>query len=491
MLFDKAHASRRGQVAAWLLIAVATGGVAMGFDALVVEPDLRLTVTDVALPPSHGGRLARCLDDARIVHLSDLHVRGFGSRERALIARVAELSPDLILMTGDYGEGADGMSALHRVLGSWRPRLGKFGVLGNNDHYRGERDQIVGTLEASGVKLLVNSSVTVNGKGGPFAIAGVDDPHYGRDDITAAMEQVPEGLPVVLLAHSPDLLRRKSRGLLINAGDERGPWKRGWFWQDGSHVRPDPGEVIFPSTGSRRMRVVTREDGVAIGEVRLVPVDARSEPTGGPTGPPRRRGRKRMAEPKHVSGEVVIKAAQVRDEDIHGEDWKKRWTEEGTALFSVPDIGISHTWVDVSPDSYFESEFEASGGVRYHVWVRLLSANDTGTSDSVYIQFTDSLDVNGRPDYRIGVAIPEVDTGRVDLMLAGHEHGGQVRLPFIGALEPNVRRNPYQMGLYAVGPMPLFVSRGVGWSALPVRFWCPPEVVVIETTRKGSDAGSF
>src|SRR2546426_7186707 len=226
--FDGSPARRHGQAAAWLLVSLAAVGVSAGFDALVVEPELRLTVTEVALPPSHGGRLAQHLEDARIVHLSDLHVRGFGLRERHLIAQLDRMKPDLLLLTGDYGEGADGMSALKRVLGSVKPALGTYAVLGNNDHYRGEREEIEATLRAVGVTLLVNGSTRVAAKGGPIAVAGVDDPHYGRDDITAAMEGIPEGLPVVLLAHSPDLLRRKSRGLLINAGDERGPWKRGW-----------------------------------------------------------------------------------------------------------------------------------------------------------------------------------------------------------------------------------------------------------------------
>ncbi|HZI95017.1 MAG TPA: metallophosphoesterase [Patescibacteria group bacterium] len=487
MIFDREGGSRQGRVAAWLLVAVATVGVASGFDALVVEPGFRLGVTRLALPAAHGGRLARCLVDARIVHITDLHIRGFGLREQRLASELERLAPDLILMTGDYGEGADGMAALIKVLGSVKPGLGIYAVLGNNDHYRGERPQIVEALQAAGVRLLVNSSAVVEGKGGPFAIAGVDDPHYGRDDITAAMKDVPDGLPVVLLAHSPDLLRRKSRGLMVNAGDERGPWKRGWFWQDGTHVRDDTGEVTFPSTGRRRVRVIRREDGVGIEEIRLVPTPALSPDAvaGGRSaargGLPRLLGRRNMAEPKHVNGEIVIKAAQVADAQIRGDGWQRRATSEGTSLFSAPDRGITQTWVDVNPDSYFEAEFDAVEGIRYHVWVRLRSANDSGTSDSLYLQFTDSLNAQGKPDYRIGVEMAAVDTDRVDLMLAGHEHGGQVRLPFIGALEPNVRSSPYQMGLYRVNSMPLLVSRGIGWSSLPVRFWCPPEVVVMDT----------
>ena len=467
-----------------MLIVVAVVGVTSGLDALVVEPQLLIMTTEVPLPLSHGGRLARALDGARVVQLSDLHVLGFGLRERHLLSRLERLKPDLILMTGDFGDGADGMKGITRLLGSYRPALGAYAVLGNNDHYRGQREAILDALRAAGVEVLVNSSVTVQAAGGPVVIAGVDDPHYGRDDIEAALKDAPAALPVVLLAHSPDLLQRKGRALMINAGDARGPWRLGVFWQDGAHMRPDTGEVTFPSTGKRRLRVVHREDGVGIEEIRLVPM------TDAKNGPPRRLGRRMMAEPAHVAGEVVVKAAQVRAEDIHG-GWEKRPTDEGVGLVSVPDVGLLQSWVDVKPQSYFEAEFEASAGTRYHVWVRVVSGNERGTSDSAYVQFTDSLGAEGRPDYRIGVEVPGVDTGRVDLMLAGHEHGGQVRLPFVGPLEPNVRRSPYQMGSYDVDGMPLFVSRGIGWSALPVRFWCPPEIVLFDSRPEGEHAGSL
>ena len=71
--------------------------------------------------------------------------------------------------------------------------------------------------------------------------------------------------------------------------------------------------------------------------------------------------------------------------------------------------------------------------------------------------------------------------GRVDIVLAGHTHGGQVRIPFIGPLWlPLPRRYwEYDYGVYRVGITKMFVTRGLGTSFLPVRFNCPPEVVLI------------
>ena len=72
-----------------------------------------------------------------------------------------------------------------------------------------------------------------------------------------------------------------------------------------------------------------------------------------------------------------------------------------------------------------------------------------------------------------------LDGRRYDLILAGHSHGGQVRLPFYGA--PVL---PYGVGRYDKGPYdslggPLYVNVGLGTYMLPVRFNCRPEITVV------------
>ena len=68
--------------------------------------------------------------------------------------------------------------------------------------------------------------------------------------------------------------------------------------------------------------------------------------------------------------------------------------------------------------------------------------------------------------------------GRVDLALAGHTHGGQVRLPFVSPwLPPGSGR--YVAGWYEAGGSKLYVSRGIGTSMLPLRFRCRPELALI------------
>jgi len=71
-------------------------------------------------------------------------------------------------------------------------------------------------------------------------------------------------------------------------------------------------------------------------------------------------------------------------------------------------------------------------------------------------------------------------TGKFDLQISGHTHGGQVVLPFYGPpLLPHLGHK-YPSGLYKVGNMFQYTNRGVGMHDLAVRFNCPPEITIFE-----------
>ena len=74
----------------------------------------------------------------------------------------------------------------------------------------------------------------------------------------------------------------------------------------------------------------------------------------------------------------------------------------------------------------------------------------------------------------------------MDLVLTGHAHGGQFRLPLIGGLiAPNQGLFPkYDDGLYSKGNKNMIVSRGLGNSIIPFRFNNRPEVILIELKSK-------
>jgi hypothetical protein len=67
----------------------------------------------------------------------------------------------------------------------------------------------------------------------------------------------------------------------------------------------------------------------------------------------------------------------------------------------------------------------------------------------------------------------------VHLYLSGHTHAGQIRLPLIGSIKHNANCPlAYTFGLWQHGPMQGYTSAGVGCSALPIRYNCPPELVL-------------
>jgi len=64
----------------------------------------------------------------------------------------------------------------------------------------------------------------------------------------------------------------------------------------------------------------------------------------------------------------------------------------------------------------------------------------------------------------------------VALMLCGHTHGGQIRLPFIGAMVLPQMGREYIEGWFRLGGMQLYVNRGIGTVGVPFRLNCPPEI---------------
>jgi predicted MPP superfamily phosphohydrolase len=146
--------------------------------------------------------------------------------------RVAALPADLCVMTGDYRFEVEGPCApvyprLAAILSSVRARYGVVAVLGNHDEA-----EMAAELEKLGVRMLVNEAVAITRGGTGLWIIGVDDPHhYGCDDLTGALEGVPENAFKIALAHSPEIFDEAARAGIhlylcghTHAGQIRLPW---------------------------------------------------------------------------------------------------------------------------------------------------------------------------------------------------------------------------------------------------------------------------
>ncbi len=83
--------------------------------------------------------------------------------------------------------------------------------------------------------------------------------------------------------------------------------------------------------------------------------------------------------------------------------------------------------------------------------------------------------------------LPQAALKKIDLVLSGHHHGGQIRAPLIGALyAPGGEILPhFDSGWYRDGSTSMYLSRGLGATGIfPFRFWNRPELVVVELVRQ-------
>jgi len=206
------------------LAGVAAGvAVATGLRAAFLTPR-RLRVVDVALTPPGW---PASLDGLRVAVVSDLHAGApfVGVRRvREVVRRVLLAGPDLVLLLGDHlADVALGRhvspAELARALAGLSA-VPVIGVLGNHDWYAGGH-RVRAALEAVGLPVLEESAVPV--LDGRLWVAGVGDLWERSPDVGAALAGVPEGAPVVLLTHNPDVaLEVPAHVQLVLAGHTHG-----------------------------------------------------------------------------------------------------------------------------------------------------------------------------------------------------------------------------------------------------------------------------
>ena len=83
--------------------------------------------------------------------------------------------------------------------------------------------------------------------------------------------------------------------------------------------------------------------------------------------------------------------------------------------------------------------------------------------------------------------LEEMSKRGIDLMVCGHTHGGQMRIPFVGGVftPSSFKLFPkYDMGYFGIGKMDLIISSGLGTSSIPLRLFCRPEITVIDLQGK-------
>jgi predicted MPP superfamily phosphohydrolase len=98
---------------------------------------------------------------------------------------------------------------------------------------------------------------------------------------------------------------------------------------------------------------------------------------------------------------------------------------------------------------------------------------------------TPTVLLSHEPDVAEIAELTATDAPRIDVMLCGHTHGGQVRIPLIGTpIIPSAHGQKYAGGLVNGPAFPVIISRGIGMTWLPIRWGVPPEVVELTLVSK-------
>jgi uncharacterized protein len=119
-----------------------------------------------------------------------------------------------------------------------------------------------------------------------------------------------------------------------------------------------------------------------------------------------------------------------------------------------------------------------------HIWI---AGVDDSINGKANLPLTLSQTTDGAPIILLShSSSPFMKSSKagVDLLLTGHTHGGQIRIPFLGALwTPEAGLFPrWDYGLFREGDTTMIVNGGLGESIIPIRFNIPPEIILVTLT---------
>jgi len=191
---------RRGLLAVIFLLAVLAFFFYDSTNRLVAE---EFTVSTSLVPESFDG--------FRIVQLSDVHGKSFGSGNEKLVEAVQEANPDIIVITGDLIDNA--------VSGEWAKALLEeliiiapvYFVTGNHEWASGGLVELFEIMDSCGVKALRNDYTLLERNGQSIVLAGIDDPNGYADkktpqELFSEIREEQGDKYTVLLAHRNNML---------------------------------------------------------------------------------------------------------------------------------------------------------------------------------------------------------------------------------------------------------------------------------------------
>jgi hypothetical protein len=190
-------------------------------------------------------------------------------------------------------------------------------------------------------------------------------------------------------------------GVAVNLEDCSGCGNAGWGWEDNGWGTPTTlgPEIRFATTGPQRLRVQNREDGFFIDHVVLSPSTYLTSAPGA------NKNDTTILDDSSPSpssaAEIVIHAASAQ---VRGAWQLVSDAAAASGIAAVlPNAGRAKVLTPVaSPADYFEVTFPAVASTPYRLWLRGRATGNDRLNDSVYVQFTNSINASGAAAWRIG-----------------------------------------------------------------------------------------
>lgn len=173
------------------------------------ESNIDLVEVDIEL-----NNLGWNFNNFKILNLTDIHLGQWINPEYLdeLIDYVNTLNVDIVTLTGDYFSYnfTDYEKCLEKSLKKLNANEGKFGVLGNHDHWM-DAPKVREIFKNAGIIDLSNDVYTLKRDDDSLNICGVDSCTVCADDLDKVMSKMPENIPSILLAHEPDFALESSQ----------------------------------------------------------------------------------------------------------------------------------------------------------------------------------------------------------------------------------------------------------------------------------------
>lgn len=251
---------------------------------LLIDSNFRISAEEYEVVSE---RIPKEFDNFKIVQLSDLHERMFGTDNERLFEKIRTAAPDIIVITGDLTDGY--CEAPEKYVGGLLDGLVQiapvFYTSGNHEWAAGGMDELYDAIESHGAYVLENSYIELQREGAGIILAGAEDPNGPYDMETPAelIEEIREKYGdkyIIVLNHRNDRLEQYSEldaGLVLSGhahgGVIRLPFtdglidtNRNWFptYTSGSYTLGDTEMIVSRGLGHLTVPGKYFEDGIVI-----------------------------------------------------------------------------------------------------------------------------------------------------------------------------------------------------------------------------------